>query len=50
MNHTIGYVRRAPSNFCTEPLRFEVMDIPGAYNAIFGRLYYVQFMAICNYT
>jgi hypothetical protein len=40
----------ALSNFRIEPLRFEVMDIPGAYNAIFGRPCYVQFMAIPNYT
>jgi hypothetical protein len=40
----------APSNFRTEPLRFKVMDILGAYIAIFGRPCYVQFKAIPNYT
>jgi hypothetical protein len=37
-----------PSNFRTEPLRFEVVDIPGVYNTIFGRPCYVKFMAIPN--
>lgn len=39
-----------PSNFHTKPLCFEVVDILGAYNAIFGRPYYIQFMVVPNYT
>lgn len=39
-----------PSNFRTKRLEFEVVDFQGAYNAILGRLCYVRFGTIPNYT
>ena len=36
-------------NFYSEMLDFEVIDLPGAYQAILGRPCYAKFMAIPNY-
>ena len=33
-----------------EVLTFEVMDVPGSYHAILGRLCYAKFIEIPNYT
>jgi hypothetical protein len=37
-------------NFHTETLTFEVVGFSGMYHAILGRLTYVKFMAVPNYT
>jgi hypothetical protein len=39
-----------PSNLRTEWLHFEVMDFPGAYNAILGSPSYIMFMVVPIYT
>jgi hypothetical protein len=39
-----------PSNFRKETLTFKVVGFRGTYHAVLGRLYYVKFMAIPNYT
>ena len=41
---------RGPSNYRTETLTFEVVGFPPVYQAILGRLCYVKFMAVPNYT
>jgi hypothetical protein len=38
------------SNFRTERLEFEVVDLLGAYNNISGRPCYVRFKVVPNYT
>lgn len=48
-NHATDYFRHS-LQFPTEPLRFEVMGVPGAYNTILRRPCYVQFMVIASYT
>jgi len=37
------------ANFRTETLDFEVIDLPGAYQAILGRPCYAKFMDVPNY-
>ncbi|XP_066311102.1 uncharacterized protein [Miscanthus floridulus] len=39
-----------PSNFCKEPLTFEVVDFLGVYHAILDRPCFTKFMAVPNYT
>ncbi|XP_066314594.1 uncharacterized protein [Miscanthus floridulus] len=38
------------ANFCSEVVTFEVVDLPGSYQAILGRPCYAKFMAVPNYT
>ena len=46
LNITFGQ----PSNFCKEPLTFEVVDFPSVYHALLSQPCFTKFMAVPNYT